>query len=127
MARRVNRRDVLAGGSAVVATLIAGGSADGHESTEWVYRAKGHVKWFDRSRGYGFIRCDHELPDVLVTAGCLAQSDIETAHEGAAVVFDMISRPKGFVAVRVLAMGPEPLGPPKARLHRMQGMVVGQL
>lgn len=127
MARRVNRRHALAGGSAVVAALIAGGRANAHESTEWVYRAKGHVKWFDRSRGYGFIRCDHGLPDVLVTAGCLAQSDIETAHEGAVVVVDIISRPKGFVAVRVLAMGPEPLGPPTPRRHRMPGMAVRQL
>ena len=36
------------------------------ETTPEVFEVSGSVKWFDPSKGYGFIVPDEDLPDVLL-------------------------------------------------------------
>ena len=69
-----------------------------------VFEVSGSLKWFDPSKGYGFIIPDRDLPDILVHVTCLRSSGLETAYEGARVVCEAVQSPKGLHAVRILAV-----------------------
>jgi CspA family cold shock protein len=64
----------------------------------------GVIKWFDASKGYGFIVPDGGLPDVLLHVTCLRRGGFQTAYEGARVVCEAIDRAKGLQAFRVVSM-----------------------
>ena len=44
------------------------------ETTPEVFEVSGSVKWFDPSKGYGFIAPDEGLPDVLLHVSCLRRA-----------------------------------------------------
>ncbi len=46
----------------------------------------GFIKWFDASKGYGFVVPDNGMPDVLLHVTCLRRDGFQTAYEGARVV-----------------------------------------
>src|SRR5438132_7248229 len=69
-----------------------------------VIELAGVIKWFDVSKGYGFIVPDNGLPDVLLHVTCLRRDGFQTAYEGARVVCEVLQRPKGLQAFRVLSM-----------------------
>ncbi|HRD76694.1 MAG TPA: cold shock domain-containing protein, partial [Hyphomicrobiaceae bacterium] len=50
-----------------------------------VFEIAGTIKWFDISKGYGFIVPDNGLPDVLLHVTCLRAGGYPTAYEGARV------------------------------------------
>src|SRR6478735_618956 len=62
------------------------------------------IKWFDVSKGYGFIIPDNGLPDVLLHVTCLRRDGYQTAYEGARVVCEVLQRPKGLQAFRIISM-----------------------
>ncbi len=64
----------------------------------------GVIKWFDASKGYGFIIPDNGLPDVLLHVSCLRRDGHHTAYEGARIVVEAQDRPKGLQAFRILSM-----------------------
>jgi cold shock protein len=64
----------------------------------------GVIKWFDVSKGYGFIVPDNGLPDILLHVTCLRRDGFQTAYEGARIVCEVLQRPKGLQAFRVLSM-----------------------
>ena len=64
----------------------------------------GVIKWFDASKGYGFIVPDGGLPDVLLHVTCLRRGGFQTAYEGARVVCEALNREKGLQAFRVVSM-----------------------
>jgi CspA family cold shock protein len=64
----------------------------------------GVIKWFDASKGYGFIVPDGGLPDVLLHVTCLRRGGFQTAYEGARVVCEALDRAKGLQAFRVISM-----------------------
>ena len=66
------------------------------------FEVTGVVKWFDAVKGYGFIIPDDGRDDVLVHLSCLKQLGIETLEEGATVTCEVVRRPKGNQAVRVI-------------------------
>src|SRR6476620_10570920 len=43
----------------------------------------GVIKWFDASKGYGFIVPDNGWPDVLLHVTVLRRDGFQTAYEGA--------------------------------------------
>ena len=62
--------------------------------------SKGTVKWFNESKGFGFIaREDGE--DVFVHHTSISGSGFKTLSEGQAVTFDVEKTPKGLRAVNV--------------------------
>lgn len=69
-----------------------------------VFELSGSIKWFDSSKGYGFIVPDANIPDVLLHVTCLRAGGYETAFEGARVHFLAMRRPKGMQAFRILGM-----------------------
>lgn len=65
----------------------------------------GAIKWFDVSKGYGFIIPDEDgLQDILLHVTCLRRDGHQTAYEGARVVCEVLRRPKGLQAFRILEM-----------------------
>lgn len=64
----------------------------------------GIIKWFDVGKGYGFIVPDGGGPDVLLHVTCLRRGGFQTAYEGARVVCEVLDRPKGLQALRILSM-----------------------
>jgi CspA family cold shock protein len=64
----------------------------------------GVIKWFDASKGYGFIIPDNGMADILLHVTCLRRDGFQTAYEGARIVCEVLDRPKGLQAFRVLSM-----------------------
>jgi CspA family cold shock protein len=64
----------------------------------------GQIKWFDASKGYGFIVPDNGMPDVLLHVTVLRRDGYQTAYEGARVVCEVLKRDRGLQAFRVLGM-----------------------
>jgi cold shock protein len=69
-----------------------------------VVEVVGIIKWFDVSKGYGFIVPDGGTGDVLLHVTCLRRDGYQTAYEGARIVCEALQRPKGLQAFRVLSM-----------------------
>ncbi len=78
----------------------AAAAAEGLE----VIEIAGAIKWFDVSKGYGFIVPDNGLGDVLLHVTCLRAGGHQTAYEGARVHCQVLKRPKGMQAFRILSM-----------------------
>jgi cold shock protein len=76
----------------------------GDDAAVSVIELTGVIKWFDVSKGYGFIVPDNGLPDVLLHVTCLRRDGFQTAYEGSRVVCEVLQRPKGLQAFRVLSI-----------------------
>ena len=66
----------------------------------------GRVKWFDISKGYGFIVPDNGEADVLVHVTVLRRDGFQTIYEGARVVAEAQRRERGLQVFRVLSVTP---------------------
>jgi cold shock protein len=69
-----------------------------------VIELTGVIKWFDVAKGYGFIIPDNGMPDILLHVTCLRRDGFQVAYEGARVVVEVLQRPRGLQAFRVLSM-----------------------
>lgn len=65
---------------------------------------RGVIKWFDASKGYGFIVPDDGSADVLLHVTVLRRDGYQTAYEGARIVCECVQRQKGYQAFRVVLM-----------------------
>jgi CspA family cold shock protein len=63
----------------------------------------GIVKWFNESKGFGFIAPTDGSADVFVHFSAISGAGFRTLVEGQAVSMDVERGPKGPQAVRVLA------------------------
>ena len=74
-----------------------------NDATDLVVIA-GTIKWFDVSKGFGFVVPDDDMPDVLLHVTCLRQDGFQTALEGSRIVCEVVSRERGLQAFRVLSI-----------------------
>jgi CspA family cold shock protein len=74
------------------------------ETAAQVIEVAGVIKWFDVAKGYGFIVPDNGMGDVLLHVTCLRRDGHQTAYEGARVVCEVLARPKGLQAFRIISM-----------------------
>jgi CspA family cold shock protein len=94
----------------------------GDEATS-VIELSGVIKWFDVSKGYGFIVPDNGMPDILLHVTCLRRDGYQAAHEGARVVVEVLQRPRGLQAFRILSMDestavhPAQMPPPRTHVN----------
>ena len=51
--------------------------------------ATGTVKWFNATKGFGFIQPDAGGPDVFVHASAVERAGLTTLKDGAKVTFDL--------------------------------------
>jgi len=65
----------------------------------------GTVKWFNESKGFGFITPADGSADVFVHFSAIAGDGFKTLAEGQAVSFNVEDGPKGLQATQVSAEG----------------------
>jgi CspA family cold shock protein len=79
----------------------------------------GTIKWFDVSKGYGFIVPDNGMSDIFLALRCLRRDGFRVACAGARVVVEVLRGPRGLQAFRILSMDQStavhPSGAPPAR------------
>ena len=63
--------------------------------------ATGTVKWFNESKGFGFIAQDNGGDDVFVHFSAIQAQGFKTLTEGQKVTFDLQQGPKGPQAANV--------------------------
>src|SRR5215212_625117 len=100
------------------------------DSAAQLVEISGVIKWFDASKGYGFIVPDNGWPDVLLHVTVLRRDGYQTAYEGARLVCECVQRAKGYQAFRILSMDestaihPAQMLPPRAHVkwfNRLRG------
>ena len=77
---------------------------DAPNDEEESFTLKGVVKWFDPTKGYGFIIPDEASDDgdVLIHSSCLKEAGRETAREGATIECEVVRRSKGLQALKLI-------------------------
>jgi len=65
----------------------------------------GTVKWFNESKGFGFITPADGSADVFVHFSAISGDGFKTLAEGQAVSFEVETGPKGLQAAQVLPQG----------------------
>jgi CspA family cold shock protein len=66
-------------------------------------RVTGTVKWFNASKGYGFIERQGG-PDIFVHYSAIQTDGFRTLQEGQRVEFSIEKGPKGFQAANVVVV-----------------------
>ena len=66
-------------------------------------RVTGTVKWFNGSKGYGFLTQENG-PDVFVHYSAIQGNGFRSLEEGQRVEFTVEKGPKGLQAVNVIAI-----------------------
>lgn len=64
----------------------------------------GVVKWFNNSKGYGFVVTDGQQEDVFVHFSSIAMDGYKTLQEGQRVQIEFVQGPKGLHATALQAI-----------------------
>ena len=62
---------------------------------------QGKVKWFNPTKGFGFIERDDKEKDVFVHVSAVRDAGMNGLDEGQALTFDVVDGPKGPSAVNL--------------------------
>jgi CspA family cold shock protein len=95
-----SRRDTLADDAAP----LAGGDEPPRTDEEGLVKIKGTMKWFDATRGFGFLVSEEVQGDVLVHFSVLKEHDRRSLPEGAVVECLVCEQQRGLQARRILAI-----------------------
>jgi cold shock protein len=67
--------------------------------------AMGTVKWFNPTKGYGFIQPDERGPDVFVHISAVERAGLSTLAEGAKVSYELVAGRSGKTSAEKLRVG----------------------
>lgn len=76
------------------------------EDLNSMYRVRGHVKWFDPAKGYGFVVSDDGGPDVLLHVNVLRNFGQSSVADGAGIEIMTHRTDRGVQAVEVVSIDP---------------------
>jgi CspA family cold shock protein len=68
---------------------------------------RGKVKWFNSSKGYGFIESNDGSKDVFVHYSAIQDKGYKSLNEGDMVEFETTDGPKGPQATKVVKVAAE--------------------
>ena len=112
-----DQHEVRRDGDGALAEGIGQGECVQHE----VFEIAGAIRWFDASRGYGFIVPDDDLPEAELNGTTLRTSGFTVAPIGARLTCEVVTGPSGLCVSRVLSMdtstGSDPSQMPKDEPH----------
>lgn len=83
-------------------------------------RLAGKIKWFNRSKGFGFIIPGDGSGDIFLPLAVLERSGFSDAPDGASVVFDWVQGPKGRAATHVIELDESTAQPRPPRENRFR-------
>ena len=69
---------------------------------EEMFTSEGTLKWFDPGKGFGFVTLADNAGDALIHQTCLRNSGVENPPANARMLLEIVKRPKGLQAVRLL-------------------------
>lgn len=78
------------------------GEIAGEREQDEVMTLRGVVKWFDPTKGYGFVVSGSGEGDILIHSSCLREAGRSTAREGATIMCKVVRRAKGLQALEIL-------------------------
>jgi len=96
---------------AVAAAAAAVGYVAGRSNIMALFPVTGTVKWFDSTKGFGFIAPDDGSADVFVHQTAINSTGFRTLDEGAQVEFDVVTDNGRSSAANVSAPGGDPIEP----------------
>lgn len=91
--------------------FIWGNGSDMTEVEGLTHVVQGRVKWFDPTKGFGFIVADGESSDILLHANILRNFGQSSIADGAGITARVQATQRGVQAVEVLKVEP-PVGVP---------------
>ena len=95
--------------------------ADADHGTLNLIEIAGRIKWFDVSKGYGFVVPDNGLGDILLHVTIVRRDGFQTVAEGARIICEVQQRDKGYQVFKVLSIDEStavhPAQSPLARTH----------
>ena len=94
---------------------------DGVEADETLVRHVGTVKWFDATRGFGFIVSDEVDGDILIHFSVLREHDRRSLPEGAVVECLVAEQERGLQARKVLGIDLSQAVQPETGRSRRRG------
>ncbi|HWT11214.1 MAG TPA: cold shock domain-containing protein [Allosphingosinicella sp.] len=94
----MSREEMDAGSTPVPA------AGDDESREETLVRLTGTVKWFDATRGFGFIVSDGAKGDILIHFSVLKEHDRRSLPEGAIVECLVVEQERGLQARKVLSI-----------------------
>jgi CspA family cold shock protein len=71
-----------------------------------VRRVRGHVKWFDPVKGFGFVIAEEGGPDILLHANVLRNFGQSSVADNASVEIDVQDTERGSQAIEVHSIAP---------------------
>jgi CspA family cold shock protein len=85
------------------------------------FRLAGKIKWFNRSKGFGFIVPNDGSGDVFLPLSALERSGHSEAPDGASIVFEWTQGPKGRAVAQVIEIDTSTAAPRPMRDNRPRG------
>ncbi|HYM04081.1 MAG TPA: cold shock domain-containing protein [Stellaceae bacterium] len=82
------------------------------------FRLSGKVKWFNRSKGFGFIVPSDGGGDIFLPAAVLERAGLSEAPDGASVIFDWSQGPKGRAVAHIVELDASTAAPRAPRENR---------
>jgi len=67
-------------------------------------QVRGHIKWFDPAKGYGFVATDNGGPDILLHANVLRNYGQSSVVDGVGINIEVTETDRGAQAVAVLSL-----------------------
>ena len=80
----------------------AGDNRSPHANENEHETVRGAVKWFDATRGFGFLVSDDVDGDILLHFSLLEEHDVRTLAEGTTLVVEASEAERGWQAARIL-------------------------
>jgi CspA family cold shock protein len=85
------------------------------------FRLSGKIKWFNRSKGFGFIIPSDGSGDIFLPLSALERAGHSEAPDGASIVFEWTQGPKGRAVAQVLELDLSTATPRAPRENRFRG------